>query len=304
MSAWLEALLGKVLNSGVSIPLSKGLNFTGGLAAALNPSTKQIDVVASPTQANANTLAPLLRGSGLTVGDGSALQPRGRLRKVMRIDHFLGGSLTSGGIGDLNWGLFGNNTPTFAKAGLGLNSSNRTALSTGGAVANDRGVLKVGDTESRACCVLSDVLLQQCVWRHDSDLTSKRVFFGLMGDFSEEPSAATHCLGIYYDSGVGPNYQIIARAGGVGAPVDTGVAVPEDTGQLVSIYQPTPGTVEFRIGDSVIGTLGSGLPTQVLSYGWRVQTLTGAARRVRLGGFYFESQPITGAFDDDDFLEE
>jgi hypothetical protein len=44
MSGWLEALLSKVFNSGVSIPLSKGINFTGGLVAALNPSTKQISV--------------------------------------------------------------------------------------------------------------------------------------------------------------------------------------------------------------------------------------------------------------------
>jgi len=49
MSAWLEALLGKIFNSGVSLPLSKGLNFTDGLAAALNPSTKQIDVSLSLT---------------------------------------------------------------------------------------------------------------------------------------------------------------------------------------------------------------------------------------------------------------
>lgn len=44
MSGWLEALLGKVLNNGVNIPLSKGLNFTGGLTATLNPTTKIIDV--------------------------------------------------------------------------------------------------------------------------------------------------------------------------------------------------------------------------------------------------------------------
>lgn len=44
MSGWLEALLGKVASSGSNIPLSKGLNFTGDLVAAINQSTKQIDV--------------------------------------------------------------------------------------------------------------------------------------------------------------------------------------------------------------------------------------------------------------------
>lgn len=58
MSGWLEALLGKVSNSGVSIPLSKGLNFTTDLVAALNPSTKQIDVSFRPT-----TLAKFFPGA-------------------------------------------------------------------------------------------------------------------------------------------------------------------------------------------------------------------------------------------------
>jgi hypothetical protein len=47
MSGWLEALLGQVSNSGVPIPLSKGLNFKSGLVATPNPSTKQIDVSVS-----------------------------------------------------------------------------------------------------------------------------------------------------------------------------------------------------------------------------------------------------------------
>lgn len=61
MSGWLEALLGKVLSSGVSIPLS-GLNFTGGIAATPNPSTKVTDVsiaegVVAPSHLQAQTLA-------------------------------------------------------------------------------------------------------------------------------------------------------------------------------------------------------------------------------------------------------
>lgn len=44
MSAWLDALLGRIFYNGVSIPLSKGLNFTGGVKALLNTTTKQIDV--------------------------------------------------------------------------------------------------------------------------------------------------------------------------------------------------------------------------------------------------------------------
>ena len=60
MSAWLEALFGKVLNSGVVIPLSKGLNFTGGAVATRNPSTNVIDVTIpyAPAQGTADRQVP------------------------------------------------------------------------------------------------------------------------------------------------------------------------------------------------------------------------------------------------------
>lgn len=58
MSGWLEALLGKVLSSGVSIPLSKGLNFTGDLVASRNPSTSFIDIAFRPLFAKYFPFAP------------------------------------------------------------------------------------------------------------------------------------------------------------------------------------------------------------------------------------------------------
>jgi hypothetical protein len=67
MSAWLEALLGKISNSGVAIPLSKGLNFASGITAALNPSTKQIDVSATPAAVADGTVQGRAVGAGLGV---------------------------------------------------------------------------------------------------------------------------------------------------------------------------------------------------------------------------------------------
>lgn len=44
MSGWLDALFGRVFNANVEVPLSGGLNFTGALEAALNPSSGVTDV--------------------------------------------------------------------------------------------------------------------------------------------------------------------------------------------------------------------------------------------------------------------
>jgi hypothetical protein len=46
LTAWLDALLGRIYSTGVSIPLSKGLNFRGdqGIKAVLNATTKAVDI--------------------------------------------------------------------------------------------------------------------------------------------------------------------------------------------------------------------------------------------------------------------
>src|SRR5690606_20847178 len=133
MSGWLEALLGKVLNSGIAIPLSKGLNFTSGLVAALNQSTKQIDVTFSPTQGNANAIAPLiapvLRGVGLTV-DAGKLKPQARPRRAQIQDYFVAGGTTSGTIGALGWQLLGSGSPTYTKQTSGLLSNRKGRITT------------------------------------------------------------------------------------------------------------------------------------------------------------------------------
>lgn len=44
MSAWLNALLGRILDAGTIIPLGYGLNFNSGVRARLNTSTKFVDI--------------------------------------------------------------------------------------------------------------------------------------------------------------------------------------------------------------------------------------------------------------------
>jgi hypothetical protein len=64
--AWLDALLGQIYVAGVKIPLSKGLNFSTGLIASLNPTTKVIDVTQDVPGVAAQVIAALPAASETT----------------------------------------------------------------------------------------------------------------------------------------------------------------------------------------------------------------------------------------------
>lgn len=250
----------------------------------------------------AAALAPLLRGTGLTV-TSDLLVVRPRPRSLQLQDFFLSGGLTSGSIGVLGWGLNGVGTPAYTRPNAASLGGTKGQPATS-ASANDRTSVTLGDTESKGISALDPVKILQCVWSMNNVLTDKRVFFGFMNDFSEEPSAATDALGIYYDSGiVSPaNYRLISRASSAGSPVDSGSAVPANTNQLLTLLQPTAGTWQFYIGNSLIGSISSGLPTVTMNIGFRLETLTAATKNLRLGYFGLHGEP-GGAFDDDAFLE-
>lgn len=63
MSAWLTALLGRILNRGTNIPLGYGVNYVGALRARLNTSTKFTEV-----DVDEASIAP----THLTAEDGGA----------------------------------------------------------------------------------------------------------------------------------------------------------------------------------------------------------------------------------------
>lgn len=251
----------------------------------------------------ATTLAPHLRGVGLTVDASGNLRTRHRPRRIQEYDYFATGNTTSGSIGKLGWNLLGNGTPAYTKsAGTSLRDlkgSLTTSTST-----NDRSVLCWGDTETRLVALASELTLLQSFIRIGTTITDMRVFFGLMGDFSQEPSAATNCLGLYYDSAVSANWRIIARAAGVGSPTDGGgsFVAPVNTNQLVTLYQPTAGSWQFYVGNSLLGSFASNIPSAAMNVGYRVQTLTTAARSLHVGYFGLNGD-LGGALDDDAFLE-
>jgi hypothetical protein len=302
-----------------------GLEFSGGTpmptteeAAAGYIPIAALDAVGEPTlvygpatdiitadDTLATSLATHLRGAGLTVDSSGNLAVRQRPRYVQLRDFFITGTAASGSIGALGWNLLGSGTPAAARLSITttIGNSGKLALSTS-SLANERSVLTLGETETRDVAVATDLKILQCVWNHDNILTNKRVFFGLMGTFAAEAAAAVDCLGIYYDSAVSPNYQIIARASSVGSPTVTATAVPANSAELITIYQPTAGTYQFYTGNTLLGTISSGVPTAAMNLGFRIETLSAASKTVNLGYFGLDALPVaTTAFDDDTFLE-
>jgi hypothetical protein len=251
----------------------------------------------------ATALATHLRGIGLTVDANGNLAVRQRPRAAQIRDYFLSGNASSGSIGALGWNLLGTGTPAYARGNpTVMGSSNRGALSTStGAI--DRSVLCLGDTEARDVLPASELTLLQCAWNHDNNLTNKRIFFGLMGTFAAEAVAAVDCLGIYYDSSVSPNYQIIARSSSVGSPVVTSAVVPANTAELISIHQASAGTFVFYVGNTAIGSISSGVPTGAMNVGWRLENLNAGTFETENIG-YFGLEAVAGnTYDDDTFLE-
>ncbi len=247
-------------------------------------------------------LAPFLRGIGLTVDGSNALRPRLRPRLCAEQDFFTGGSAVSGSIGKLGWNLLGTGTPAASRQNpVGFASAQKLEPATSASV-NDRTCLLLGDSETRGVSEAASVKLLQCVWRLDNVLTSKRLFFGLMDDFGVEPAANANCLGIYYDSAVSPNWQLIARAASAGSPVVSSAVVPANTAELVSLYQPVAGTWQFYLGNTLLGSISSGIPTPTMGIGFRLETLAVASKTFQVA-YYGHEIAAAGAFDDDAFLE-
>lgn len=259
----------------------------------------QVATVADDTFAT--TLAPFLRGSGLTVDSSGNLSLRARPRRAILVDHFFGGAASSGSIGSLGWNLSGSGTPAISRGNITTSLlSERYTIATSGS-ANDRSSLTLGSSETLKVAFASQCELLQFALRPVS-VANVRVFAGLMGDFSQEPSAATTALGLYYDSGVGPNWKAIARSAGAGSPVDSGIAASTVNGILVSIWQPTAGTHQLYIGNTLAASISSGIPTAVANLGFRIETLTGSAKSLSVSHFTGILN-LADANDDDTFLE-
>lgn len=248
-------------------------------------------------------IATALAGTGLHVQtSGALLTTRIRPRLVQVSDYFLGGTVSSGQIGQIGWSLVGLGTPaaTRANGGFSINVNTRLNVATSN-VSGDRTSLVLGETESRQVMRPTDLDIMQCCWGFS--LSNKRVFFGLSENFALAPAAMNNAIGIFYDSAVSPNYQIISRAASAGAPVVTSSAVPASTAELITIRRIADDNYEFYVGNTLIGTILAGVAdTTSMNVGFRVETLAASAASLSVGYFGLQANGAS-ALDDDNFLQ-
>ncbi len=243
-------------------------------------------------------LAPFLRGLGLTVDATNRLRRRIRPRLWQFEERFPGGLLTPGAIGSHGWALTGSATPVLTRSAsspgvIKLRLATDVNL-------NDVAAAHLGATASQGVCVpsLAVLRLAQFVVNLPA-LTTRRVFFGWCSDFAnlDTPSSA---LGVLYDSSSSPNWQVWARAGGVGAPVASAeAAVNGDV--ILSIVQ-VGSVFQFYADDTLLGSASSNIPSAALNFGWGVKTLAGSSANADCAFASFEAE-LNAAWDDDTFLE-
>lgn len=295
MSGWLEALLGKVLNNGAPIPLSKGLNFTGGLVASRNVLTQHIDVSASAS-AIGPLLAPVLRGTGMTV-ESNTLRPRDRPRRIRESDHFLGGTTTSGSIGKLGWNLYSGTWTRSGNVGTSQSTRNRLVSAVAGA-----GSLGLGPSGGAGTGIFtpSQVDLVQAIVNPISGPTDFAFGFGLSDNADAALSGVADGVGIYAEDGV-TNWQAIVRSGSAGSPVDTGVPVALGTQVLLTVQRSGTSWV-CSVGNTSV-TIAS-TPTGNVNPSFFCSTADGGTS-AELGISYFgiESPIYGGVYSADTFLE-
>jgi hypothetical protein len=147
----------------------------------------------------------------------------------------------------------------------------------------------------------TEIDLLQCAWKMGNSLTSKRAFFGASNDLGVNAAAMAGGLGIYYDSAVSANWLAICRTASTGSPVDTGIAVPIDTYQLITI-QKTVSAVAFYVNGTLVATITTNIPTGAMNCGFRLETLAASTSLLHVGYFGWEASLAT-PMTTDDFLE-
>jgi hypothetical protein len=286
-----------------SIPIATSTDFV--LNDSSVPGGTATDALNSLQTQLSTALASLpvdLAGTGIHVASNQ-LTTRIRPRLVQLCDYFIGGTAVSGSIGQLAWTLLGSGTPAVARGNSFFSTAttaNRITLSTS-SVIGDRSCLMLGDTETRQVLRPTELGIVQALWA--TPLGNRRLFFGLSDNFATAPAAMVNGIGIYYDSALSPNYQLIARAASVGSPSNTGVAVPGSTAELVTMLRVADDNYQFYVGNTLIGTILAGVPdTGGMNIGFRAEALAASPATWTIG--YFGLQlAATGAFDDDNFLQ-
>lgn len=256
--------------------------------------------------------ASILRGSNMTVDTDGKLRPIAASRRFWEWDYFDTGGVASGQIGRMGWNLLGLGTPAYARIDGNLASPVKGALSTSNVASNRSGLL-LGSAENMTVMTPLESYVSQGVWRMAGSLATKRAFFGFSSDFALNPiTGNVNALGLAYDSGVSPNYLLVNRIGlTLGAATDTTVAVPVNTGQLISIAQSetVPGEFEFYLGSDasqsvLLGRVNLPVVTgYAANFGFGVTTLGASVATVEVGYWGLTTVVLPGILSTDSYIQ-
>lgn len=226
-----------------------------------------------------------------------------RPRDVTLQDWFCSGNTTSGQIGSIGWNLLGVGTPACTRNATGMASSGKLTLTTT-AASNDRTTLALAQTEGGNVVTPAQTYLLQTAQTFNAVTATKRLFIGLATTLATAPASAANSLGFLYDSSVGANWLTIARFGTTGTATDTGIAVATADG-LLTIWQQSPMTFRFYIGNTLAGTISGTLAVSSLpmNVGYRLETLTTSATTHRVGYFGMACRGLGSPYIADEFLK-
>jgi len=275
--SWLDALLGGIYSAGTKLALNAGLNFTSGLAASYNSTTKLIDVTASADDAQASGLAPFLAGPGLAVNAAGDLVPQLRPHLFSLEDRFTGSAI-SPGIGTHGWTQTGDGSFSCSKSVGGAGFTSRLRI-TSDATSGNYTAVHLGTTATATVLVPAPGVLRRAQFMLSSGLlTTRRVFVGFSTNMSSD--APDSALGFLFDSSVGGKIQFWARYLGSGDPVVSAVDLTTSS-TLLTIDETATG-FQFYANDTLLGELTSHLVTIAtpLNLGVSVRTLANSAASV------------------------
>lgn len=239
----------------------------------------------------------LLGGVNLTTDDAGRLSPCARSRRFFDWDWFCTGNEVSGQIGRMGWTLLGTGTPAYTRLSSPLSGVAKARLSTSATTAH-LSTLTLGQAANRLIANPLDVPSLQWAWRMSGSVATKRAFFGWNSNLNNNPNTNNaNVFGVFFDSGLSPNYFILNKNGNASSfPIDTGVVVPANAGQLFTMVKTFAGPKTY---DIVLATDEGGIvnerylaqdvnlaaPTAgyTANLGFFVQTLSNAVTSLELG---------------------
>ena len=113
----------------------------------------------------------------------------------------------------------------------------------------------------------------QCTWRFKIPTITSAA-----GEVGFDGSLITNIISFRYDSAVGANWLYVINDGGIEVVTGTGIAATTGWVEATMICQP--GSVKYLLNGAQVGEYTTRIPTALLQPFFRLDSKTGAARRV------------------------